>query len=310
MARKVLTFGSLNMDLTIECERLPQGGETVQGSDLLCNAGGKGGNQAVAAAKSGAHTEMIACVGQDPFGAQLTEALVKYGVGCSEVRVTDKAQTGIALITRHDGDNRIILSAGANHTFTPEDMGMILHKAGQSGDIFVTQFECRKDTTFAALCEAHNMGMYTIFNPAPAKEIPPEIFRSIDLLVLNQLECEFLTGIFPGDEAACRRALDAIQTLGTKAVIITLGASGSICRTENKEEFRVLGKKVNVVDTTAAGDTFIGALAAELCDGRGLEASIQYATKASSLTIMKYGAQQSIPYRREIEEFFKEEERC
>lgn len=307
MANKVLTFGSLNMDLTIECKRLPQGGETVQGSDLLCNAGGKGGNQAVAAAKSGVQTEMIACVGQDAFGIQMIEALEKYGVGCQEVRITDKAQTGIAMITRYDGDNRIILSAGANHIMTPEDIGLVLHKLGNAGDIFVTQFECRKDTTFAALCEAHNMGMYTIFNPAPAKEIPPEVFKYIDLLVLNQSECEFLTGIFPGDEAARRRALDAIQALGTKSVIITLGAAGSICRTETKEEFRELARPVNVVDTTAAGDTFIGALAAELCNGENLEESMKYATKASSLTIMKYGAQQSIPYRKEIEEFFKEE---
>lgn len=143
MAKKVLTFGSLNMDLTIECERLPQGGETVQGSDLLCNAGGKGGNQAVAAAKSGAHTEMIACVGQDAFGMQMVEALEEYGVECSEVRMSEKAQTGIALITRYDGDNRIILSAGANHVMTPEDVGIILHKAGSAGDISTTSFTYR-----------------------------------------------------------------------------------------------------------------------------------------------------------------------
>ena len=306
---KVVTFGSLNMDLTIQCQRLPQAGETVDGSDLIFNPGGKGGNQAVAAAKAGAVSEMIACVGQDAFGKEMINALENYGVNCREIRISTDAPTGMAFITRHNNDNRIILSAGANYALGETDVIEALHRTAQPGDLFVTQFECRRETTFAAIREARAMGLYTVFNPAPAKVIPPELFPCIDLLVLNQSETQFLTGIFPAGAGTCHQALDLFQKWGIRDVIITLGADGSIGRS-NGQEFTVGACPVEVVDTTAAGDTYIGALAASLCKGRTMEESVVFATKAAALTIQKCGAQQSIPYESEIVEFFKEGTLC
>ena len=300
--KQVVVFGSLNMDLTIQCSRMPLAGETVEGSNFLSNPGGKGGNQAVAAAKSKAPTRMIACVGDDVFGREILEGLTQYQVDCEAVRVSSRGQTGVAMITCHEGDNRIILSSGTNHELRVQDVKEALERIASPGDLFVTQYECHKETVLESLRTARQMGMYTIFNPAPAKSIPRESYPDIVLLVVNQTEAQFQTGIFPEGEESCRAAIQAMLAMGAGQVIITLGSGGSIFNVG--EELRLVSAyKVEVVDTTAAGDTYIGALAARLAEGRQLEESVEYATRAAALTITRYGAQQAIPYKEEIENF-------
>lgn len=300
--KNVIVFGSLNMDLTIQCERMPKEGETVEGSNFLSNPGGKGGNQAVAAAKSGASTHIIACVGRDVFGRRLLEGLKEYDVDCQSVKISETGQTGVAMITCHKGDNRIILSSGANHELRAEDVKKVLEEIATPGDLFVTQYECDKETVLDCLKIAKGLGMYTIFNPAPAKTIPKQSYPDIDLLIVNQTEAQFQTGLFPQDKETCNQAIKSMQQMGANKVIITLGSEGSIF---NEGEFlsRVSACKVKVVDTTAAGDTYIGALAARLAEGKSMEESVEYATKAAALTITRYGAQQAIPYREEVERF-------
>lgn len=288
------------MDLTIQCERMPQQGETVEGSNFLSNPGGKGGNQAVAAAKFGAITRMIACVGQDVFGKKLLEVLQDYKVDCKEVKQSEAGQTGVAVITRHQGDNRIILSPGTNHELGAADVQEALKRTAFPGDIFVTQYECRQDTVLTSLEMAKEMGMYTIFNPAPAKIIPEKYYPFIDLLVVNQVEAEYQTGILPQEDESCKRAIQSMKQLGAGQVVITLGSRGSIFNIGDLI-YSVPACHVEAVDTTAAGDTFIGVLAACLAEEKKLEESIRYATKAAAVTITRHGAQQSIPYREEVE---------
>lgn len=300
--KNVIVFGSLNMDLTIQCERMPQEGETVEGSNFLSNPGGKGGNQAVAAAKSGAPTHMIACIGRDVFGRKLLEVLEEYEVDCKSVKISETGQTGVAMITCHKGDNRIILSSGTNHELRAEDVRKVLEGMAQPGDLFVTQYECDKETVLDCLKIARELGMYTIFNPAPAKTIPEQSYPDIDLLVVNQTEAQFQTGLFPEDEETCNQAIQSMRRMGAGQVIITLGSGGSIFN-QGESLSRVSARKVKVVDTTAAGDTYIGALAARLAEGKGMEESVEYATRAAALTITRYGAQQAIPYREEVEQF-------
>ncbi len=298
--KSVIVFGSLNMDLTIQCERIPQQGETVEGSNFLSNPGGKGGNQAVAAAKFGAPTKMIACVGQDVFGQKLLNVLEEYKVDCQSVKISKTGQTGVAVITCHQGDNRIILSSGTNHELKAKDVKEVLYKVAEPGDLFVTQYECEQNTVLESLQIAKEMGMYTIFNPAPAKIIPTQYYPYIDLLVVNQTEAQFQTKVFPQEEESCKEAIQSMCQMGARQVIITLGSNGSIFNL-GEELYQVPACQIEAVDTTAAGDTFIGVLAACLAEEKDLKESVQYATKAAALTITRYGAQQAIPYRKEIE---------
>lgn len=299
---KVIVFGSLNMDLTIKSDYIPKKGETIDGYGFFTNPGGKGGNQAVAAAKLGAETHMIARVGRDLFGDRILDQLREYGVQCGLVGRSESLATGVAMIICCEGDNRIILSAGANHEMKIAEVDHAIEKIAEPGDVFLTQFECDFDTTIHSLFKAKTNGMYTIFNPAPAKKIPDEAYRNIDLIVVNQTECEFLTGIYPREQEECRRAIDFFESKGVKSSIVTLGARGSVTVIEGKSH-KVDSHKVETVDTTAAGDTYIGALASCLVRGEDLKESMALATKAAALTITKRGAQQSIPYLNDVYAF-------
>lgn len=301
---KVIVFGSLNMDLTIECDAIPQAGQTVEGRGFFTNPGGKGGNQAVASAKLGALTYMLARVGSDLFGGQIRSALESYGVDCTYVSESTRNSTGAAVITRSAGDNRIILSSGANHEMCERDVACILDILGEASDVFVTQYECDARAVSGALALARQRRLFTLFNPAPAKPIPPETYQNIDLIVVNQTECEFLTGLYPTDRESCQGALTRFAAMGAGGAVITLGEAGSASLV-NGELLWVDSYSVPNVDTTAAGDAYIGALASTLARGCGMEECMRFATRAAALTVTKQGAQQSIPTLAEVEDYFK-----
>ena len=290
----VVVFGSLNMDLSIASDHMPILGETVIGHDFITNPGGKGANQAVAAAKLGASVRMLGAVGTDAFGDQMIAALAEYGVQCDHLLRTDAASTGVALITRVAGDNFITIDSGANMVPRIDYVRRSLDAFARGGDVFLCQLECDFDTTMDALRYAHDRGMYTVVNPAPARELPLEVYPFIDLLVVNECECETLTSIFPDDDRAIRAAMEELAGAGAGSIAITLGARGS-CVYSQGAIIESVPPAVRAVDTTCAGDTYIGALVAGYARGLTTEEAVALATKASALATTKVGAQQSIP---------------
>ena len=297
---KVIVFGSMNMDLSIACDRMPQAGETLTGRDFLLNPGGKGANQAVAAARLGASVGMIAAVGADLFGDELVAGLVSAGVDCAQVRRVEGVSTGVASITRAAGDNRIVLDPGANRILSADDARTAIDAMAQAGDVFVTQLECDRSATFDALSHARDRGLFTIFNPAPAGKIPDGLWPSIDMVCLNETECEIVTGIFPGDVPSARRALDLLAARGAGAAALTLGSKGSLVLA-GEHLIESVPPAVDAVDTTGAGDTYIGALAAGRAAGLPFDRTIELATCASALSTTRLGAQRAIPRIEEVE---------
>ncbi|MBD8500389.1 ribokinase [Paenibacillus arenosi] len=303
---KLIVFGSLNMDLSIEADHVPQQGETIVGRNFMTSSGGKGGNQAVAAAKMGAATFIIGSVGKDLFGEQLIRELSATGVDCSYLRSSDHNPTGVAMITCTDGDNRIILNPGANHELTSADIEEMVNKIGQPGDLFLTQFECDYESTMSSLIMAKQKGLYTMLNAAPAHSISDEAYKNIDLLIVNQTECAYLTNIHPHHVEDCKEPIAYFQERGVSSILITLGSEGSVTMIDGKLIHIPSQKIEHVVDTTAAGDAYIGALSSALLQQQDLPNAMQLATNTAALTIMKRGAQQSIPTQHEVQQYFGE----
>lgn len=297
---KVVVFGSLNMDLSIESDHMPVMGETIMGRCFITNPGGKGANQAVASAKLGAEVVMLGAVGEDAFGDQMIAALAEEGVQCDRIeRVRDLA-TGVALITRVQGDNFIVLGSGANAAPSAESVRASLDEVARGGDVFLAQLECDFDATMEALRDAHDRGMYTVLNPAPARQLPEWVYSCLDMVVVNESECEILTGIYPEDEASAKAAMEKLSSFGVGTVVVTLGERGSVVLSRGKLLSSV-PPKVDAVDTTCAGDTYIGALVASYARGASIESAIELATKASAMATTKIGAQQSIPHLEDVE---------
>ncbi len=292
--KKIFLFGSLNADLTIRAPYIPQAGETLKGSDFMLTAGGKGANQAYACANLGGDIRMAGCVGNDPFGDMLLKSLQGAGADTSHVRRTER-NTGVAVITVVDGDNRIILDEGANGEVTLSDVEALLSDAA-AGDIFITQLENPLPVVEGALALAKERGLFTLFNPAPAKEEARCCVRYADLITPNESELRILSGK-EGVEEGCVELLK----MGAGAVLATLGKDGSLYYA--KEERTKIGI-VNVgkaVDTTAAGDTFCGALAVKLAEGASPLEAAQFASLCSGIAVTRRGAQISIPTRAEAE---------
>lgn len=299
---KVIVFGSMNMDLSIDAPRMPAAGETLSGSGFLTNAGGKGANQAVASARLGARTHMIAAVGADAFGRELVAGLEGAGADCALVRRLEGTSTGVAVIVRIAGENRIVLSAGANHALAADDVIADLRRVAEKGDVFLTQGECGPAATEAALRSAHDLGLYTVYNPAPARPAPDDLWPSVDLVCLNETECQIICGVLPTDDETCLEAARLLRAKGAGVVVITLGAAGSFGLGADGAVLRVPAARApEVVDTTGAGDTFIGALVAGRVRGLSLEEAMRWGAAASALTVSRLGAQQSIPTAEEVE---------
>ena len=300
---KVVVFGSMNMDLSIEADRMPRAGETLAGHDFVTNAGGKGANQAVAASRLGADVVMVAAVGADGFGDELVAGLRAAGVDISEVERTERATTGVAIIVRTDADNRIVLHPGANVVMGASEACAAIGRVASAGDVLLVQGECDEAATLAVVRHAHDMGMRVLVNPAPARPIPDDVWPCVDMVCLNETECEVMCGVLPHDEKTLRQAAGLLVGLGCGCVVVTLGSRGSYAldaRAADARELRVEARRVDAVDTTAAGDTFIGALAAGLADGRDLAEAMAFGTAAAAITVTRVGAQQSIPTLDEV----------
>lgn len=292
--KKILVIGSSNTDMTVKSSHLPAPGETVMGDRFVMGPGGKGANQAVAAARLGGDVTFICKVGRDVFGEKAIEGYRKDNIDTQHIMLSDQP-SGVALIlVDGGGENSISVAPGANGDLTPAD---IESKADviRSADILILQLEIPVESVEKAVSIAKEAGVYVILNPAPAKRLPEELLENVSLLTPNQSELEILTGI-KGD---VRAGLDALVERGVGEVILTLGSKGSMVYSGD-EPVLIPALKVDAVDTTAAGDTFCGALAVAISEGKSLTDAARFATCASALTVQKMGAQVSIPYRKDM----------
>lgn len=299
---KVFVAGSLNMDLTIRAPYVPKKGETVRGEGFLITPGGKGANQAVACAKLGAKTLMVGCVGNE-FGDELIRSLESCGADAKFIERKKSVSSGIAMIIVAEGDNRIIIDRGANGKVDKELIDCALREA-EKGDYLVAQLEIDPETVAYALARAKEKGMVTILNPAPAAELPVGIFKDCDYFLPNQSEAQFYTGIYPEDEESAKRCGAILREKGIRKVIITMGGQGSVCISDNGFT-STPARKADVVDTTAAGDTYVGAFVTRLSEGADEEDAMRFANAAAAVTVTRRGAQTAIPTREEAEEMLK-----
>ena len=300
MAKHILVAGSINMDLTITAPRRPQMGETLAGSGFCASPGGKGANQAAACALLGAEVRMLGCVGKDLYGDELIASLTEKGVDCSAVERAD-CPTGVAVITVVDGDNCIILDEGANGRVTAE-MTARHEELFEWADTVLLQLEIPTEAVMTAARLGKKHGANVVINPAPMKKLPPEAARLSDWFMPNRSEAElFLGHEIDSPEAAARE----IRERGAANVLITLGSSGSIALTdEGLHRFGIY--KVEAVDTTAAGDSFIAGFA--VCDGTTDE-RLAYASAVSAIAVGRRGAQSSLPTAAEVKSFLEERDK-
>lgn len=295
--KKVFVFGSMNMDLVISCPREILQGETLHGSGFMTNGGGKGANQATACGKLGAHVMMGGCVGNDGFGDTLTKSLSECGVDISAIRRVDGVSTGVAVIVIVNHDNRIILDSGANSVADKEDVDRLLRTA-EPGDIFLTQLENRTEIVGYALSAAKAKGMITVLNPAPSDTAVAEYLSCVDYFVPNEKEFYDFTGTDSIEDGA-----RALMRQGVGTVIVTLGSKGYAYFDGQTVHYEGC-VDAEVVDTTAAGDTFCGAIVTKLAAGQTIEEALRFANRASAITVSRKGACQSIPTLDEVTALF------
>ena len=298
MSGKIVVIGSMNADLVIHSPKMPVLGETLTGGNFQINAGGKGLNQAVAIAKLGGDVSFLGAVGNDSNGELLLNTLKNNNVKFKGFK-TEKAPTGIAMITVVDGNNFIILDSGANAELTPEVIENYSNLIGES-DYCVMQLEIPVETVLKVCEIANKCDTKIILNPAPFKKLPSSMFSQIDYIIPNEHEAHDLTGVYPDNEGNTRKAISKLKQKGVKNVIITLGERGCAYNIGNEIIFKP-AIKTTVVDTTSAGDTFVGALVSKLSQNESLENAINYAIKASAITVSREGASKSIPYINEID---------
>lgn len=300
--RAIVVVGSANMDMVVSCEHFPRPGETVLGGSFGMYPGGKGANQAVAAAKLGGHVRLLAKMGQDAFQEKLCDSLKKDGVQLEYVITDPDAPTGIALIAvNSEGENEIIVVSGSNMKLTPKEVeasGGLFEGAG----VVLLQLEIPLDAVNTAVTLGRSHGATIILNPAPARNLPAELLARVDILTPNATEAEMLTGVRVHDERSAREAGHRLLEQGVGKVIVTRGDQGALLVTK-EQSVSVPAHRVQPVDTTAAGDAFNGALSYAMAGGVNLTEAIEIAGTAAAYAVTKMGAQTSMPTAAELKAF-------
>lgn len=302
--KKALVIGSLNIDMTAKVKKIPKLGETIFGSEFYESCGGKGGNQAAAISKLGMETEMIGAVGNDDAGNRLIENMKKYKIETSNI-IRLETFSGRAVITvDENGNNNIIVIPGSNFKIHKKDIDERIDII-KNNDIIILQNEIPMDVIDYTLKKAKELNKITVFNPAPAVYLKDEVLKNTDYLVINETEMEVIFDISPNDKDYINELLNKKKSKKIKNIILTLGESGSVLLDEkdNVKEYRAL--KVEAVDTTAAGDSFIGAFILKLSETGDKDAAMKFAGIVSAITVTKPGAQDSIPTMEEIQDFIE-----
>ena len=301
MTIPIYVIGSSNTDMVIRTQKLPMPGETVMGTDFIINPGGKGANQAVAAARLGSQITFIAKVGNDLFGKQALEHFQRENIDTSFVSIDSEHPSGIALIgVDAHGENSIMVAPGSNAHLDVESVGKALNTV-QSGSIILLQLEIPMEIVAFAIKKANSAGCKVILNPAPAKIVDPELLRYVHVITPNESEAEILTGLRVTDIDTAARAAQKLHDLGVANIVITLGSKGAFLSGDSIQKL-IPSPVVTPVDTTAAGDCFNGALAIALSEGLTLDDAVSFACRAASISVMRMGAQSSMPYRKEVDD--------
>jgi len=301
-APHIVVVGSSNMDLVVKTARIPVLGETILGGDFLMVPGGKGANQAVAAAKLGAHVHFVARLGDDLFGRKSLANFEQEGVDTTHVTLSEGVASGVALITVDaEGNNVIVVAPGANSVLSAEDVERAAGEIRGAGAV-VAQLEVPVETVQHAVQLAQKADVPFILDPAPACPLPAELLGRVAVLTPNETEARILTGVEVCDESSARAAAERLLASGVKAVVVTMGATGFLWADAEAMAF-VSAPKVNAVDATAAGDAFTGSLAVGLAQGQSLREAATFAARAAALSVTKMGAQPSMPTRQEVDAF-------
>ncbi|MDD2305628.1 MAG: ribokinase [Prolixibacteraceae bacterium] len=297
--KKILVIGSSNTDMVIKTNNFPVPGETILGGRFLMNAGGKGANQAVASARLGGMVTFIGKIGDDIFGKQAVQQLEDEGINVNFVAVDHENPSGVAMITvDRKAENTIVVAPGSNGTLSPGDFNKALSEFNES-EFVLMQLEIPIPTVEYIARIAAQKQKKVILNPAPAAELSDELLQNLYIITPNETEAELLTGIKVTDEKSALNAASALHEKGVEIIIITMGATGAFLLNNGKSEL-IKAPKVEAVDTTAAGDTFNGALVVALSEGKTIQESIVFANKAAAISVTRIGAQSSVPYRNEI----------
>lgn len=297
--KKIIVIGSSNVDMVVRTSHLPAPGETILGGEFFMNQGGKGANQAVAIKRLGGNLIFMAKLGNDVLGRQSVGYFKKEGIDTRYIALDEDSASGVALISVDDhAKNSIVVASGANMLLNEQDVDKMLEEMCE-GDILLMQLEIPLQTVEYAARKAFGKGVKVVLNPAPARSLPKELFRHLYMVTPNRIEAEMLTGIKIANDADVEKVAEEICAMGVKNVIITLGSKGCLIREEGVS-YRIDAFKVEPIDTTAAGDTFNGALCVGLSEGMDLKQAAVMASKASSIAVTRMGAQSSIPYREEL----------
>ncbi len=304
MRDKILVLGNSNVDLVFKIPRFHHPGETILAESLSTFFGGKGANQAITAKRLGGNVQFITKVGNDHYGKAYRHHLIKSGLNQKFILEDRKLPTGTAVIElTPKGENRIIAFLGANGSLSVNDVRK-LERYWRGVGVFVTQLETPLETVERGLRKAKGQGALTLLNPSPPVRLSPEILSSVDFIVPNEVEAQLLTGIKWKRDEQIPKIAEKLLDMGVKNVVITLGPKGLMFKNRN-EELWMKALRVNVVDTTAAGDAFLGGLAAALSENKSIQEALKFANAAGALATTKLGAQPSLPFRRELETFLK-----